>query len=286
MRGRLPAAFSTAEYLRRWSHLRSRCFISALASVASACSAGTDGQAHAPPDPPPCAGATFEGTSFTHCIATPKRHSIHLVLGENANEPYRSLSELAAARPSGSAPVAFATNGGMFDQAGHPIGYAVIAGQRMHKLNTNEGWGNFHLVPNGVFFGDATGRWQVRSTESFAREVTQRPDFGTQSGPMLVIAGKLHPKIEKNGRSLKLRNAVGVDRQGRAHFVISDEPVSFGRLARYYRDVLDCPNALYLDGSVSSLWDPDHGRVDGGPPLGPLIVVEKSAKGPDGKDAP
>jgi uncharacterized protein YigE (DUF2233 family) len=96
---------------------------------------------------------------------------------------------------------------------------------------------------------------------------------------MLVIDGKLHPKIDPDGESKKLRNGVGVDRQGRAHFVISDEPVSFGKLARYFRDALNCPNALFLDGSVSSLWDPEHGRVDGGPPLGPLIVVEKAAKG-------
>ncbi len=166
-----------------------------------------------------------------------------------------------------------------------PVG-RVIDGERIHRLNTNEGPGNFHLLPNGVFFGDALGHWQVRTTEDFAGTIDHRPDFGTQSGPMRVIDGKLHPRIDEDGQSLKLRNAVGVDRTGRAHFVISDEPVSFGKLARLLRDRFDCPNALFLDGSVSSLWDPEHGRVDGGPPLGPLIVVEKRAKGPDGKDRP
>ena len=72
--------------------------------------------------------------------------------------------------------------------------------------------------------------------------------------------------------------AVGVDAAGRAHFVISDVPVSFGKLARYYRDKLKAPDALYLDGNVSGLWDPAMGRLDSGPPLGPLIVVEKRAK--------
>jgi len=154
----------------------------------------------------------------------------------------------------------------------------VEEGEKRHALNTNEGWGNFHMLPNGVFYGDAAGNWHVRTSEDFEQSVTDRPDFGTQSGPMLVIAGKLHPKIDDDGKSLKLRNGVGVDAGGRAHFVISDEPVSFGKLARYFRDALKCDNALFLDGSVSSLWDPEHGRVDGGPPLGPLIVVEKSAK--------
>lgn len=243
----------------------------------AACSPDARQEAPSPP-PPPCESATFEGTALTHCTATPGRHTVHAALGPKGGAPYRSLSQLAVNRPEKSHAVAFATNGGMFDEAGQPIGYYVEDGQRFHKLNRNEGYGNFHMMPNGVFYGDAGGHWAVRTSEDFAEHVSSRPDFGTQSGPMLVIAGKLHPKIDEDGQSLKLRNGVGVDAKGRAHFVISDEPISFGKLARYFRDALHCPNALFLDGSVSSLWDPEHGRVDGGPPLGPLIVVEKSAK--------
>ncbi len=226
--------------------------------------------------PPPCIGATFEGTPLTHCVADPKRHTIRTALGP-AGKPYRSLSELAVALGPKASQVAFAMNGGMFDEAGLPIGYYVENGRRTHALNRNEGWGNFHLQPNGVFFGTGT-KWEVRTAADFAAKVTKRPQFGTQSGPMLVIAGKLHPRIDRDGPSQKLRNAVGVDRQGRAHFVISEAPISFGKLARYFRDELHTPNALFLDGSVSSLWDATMHRVDGGPPLGPLIVVEKRTK--------
>ncbi|KHK91577.1 phosphodiester glycosidase family protein [Novosphingobium malaysiense] len=250
------------------------------ALLLAACSSGEpEKQAEAPP-PPPCESATFESVALTHCTATPGRHSIHMVLGPKAGAPYRSLSQLAVNRPDNAHAVAFAMNGGMFDADGQPIGYYVEDGERLHKLNTNEGPGNFHMLPNGVFYGEAEGHWAVRTSEDFAANVSKRPDFGTQSGPMLVIKGKLHPKIDHDGTSLKLRNGVGVDKQGRAHFVIADEPISFGKLARYFRDELHCPDALFLDGSVSSLWDPEHGRVDGGPPLGPLIVVEKTAKAP------
>jgi uncharacterized protein YigE (DUF2233 family) len=228
------------------------------------------------PPPPPCSSATFEGTAITHCIADPARHTIRMVLGPKG-KPYRSLSELAVGLGSKADRVAFAMNGGMFDAEGLPIGYYVEAGHRAHTLNRNEGWGNFHLQPNGVFYG-SDGKWAVRTTESVAARISNRPDFGTQSGPMLVIEGKLHPRIDADGPSRKLRNAVGVDKQGRAHFVISEGPISFGKLARYFRDELKTPNALFLDGSVSSLWDPHMGRVDGGPPLGPLIVVEKRNK--------
>ncbi|MEJ2408135.1 MAG: phosphodiester glycosidase family protein [Novosphingobium sp.] len=247
------------------------------AVLLTACSSSSDEQKAAPP--PPCESATFEGAAFTHCTAVPGRNTIHMVLGPKGGAPYRSLSQLAVNRPDKAHAVAFAMNGGMFDANGQPIGYYVEDGERLKKLNTNEGPGNFHVLPNGVFYGKAGGPWAVIASGPFAAKVTNRPDFGTQSGPMLVINGKLHPKIAPDGTSLKLRNGVGVDAKGRAHFVISDEPVSFGKLARYFRDTLHCPNALFLDGSVSSLWDPQHGRVDGGPPLGPLIVVEKPAKG-------
>jgi prepilin-type processing-associated H-X9-DG protein len=66
---------------------------------------------------------------------------------------------------------------------------------------------------------------------------------------------------------------VGVDAAGRAHFIISEAPVSFGKLARLYRDVLNVNNALFLDGSVSQMWDPASERLDKGAPIGPIILV-------------
>jgi uncharacterized protein YigE (DUF2233 family) len=220
-----------------------------------------------------CEALVFEGTPLTHCVADPSTSRIAVVLSPEGGPPYRSLSALAAARPAGAAPIAFALNGGMFGEDGQPIGYTVIAGKRLHALNRAGGWGNFHMKPNGVFFGTGT-HWRVLSTDEFAATIHQRPGFATQSGPMLVIDGQLHPSFQPDGPSAKLRNAVGVDGKGRAHFVISDAPISFGKLARYYRDVLRTPNALFLDGSLSQLWDPQHGRLDGGPPLGPLIAIE------------
>lgn len=220
-----------------------------------------------------CQAIVFEGARFTECIAVPGRHRIETRLKGRNGVVYRSLDALAADVRDPKA--AFATNGGMFDAQGLPIGYYVENGERLHPLNTRDGAGNFHLKPNGVFFGGADGRWQVLTSMDFAATVKKRPAFGTQSGPMLLIDGKVHPKFSQNGASLKLRNAVGVDAQGRAHFVITEEPVSFGALARMMRDSARTPNAVFLDGSVSSLWDPVMGRRDSFFPLGPLILVTK-----------
>ena len=222
-----------------------------------------------------CEVITFEQHRFADCIAEPSRHVVSTRLGPAGGAPYRSFAAYSKANPQ--AQVAFAMNGGMFDDEGRPIGYYVEDGERRKTLNRADGGGNFHLKPNGVFFGSGD-KWQVLETEAFYRDVSSRPDFGTQSGPMLVIDGEIHPEITENGPSRYVRNAVGVDKNGRAHFVISGGAVSFGVMARLYRDRLQVPNALYLDGTVSSLWDPVAGRIDALAPLGPLIVVENKAR--------
>ncbi|MEW4447917.1 phosphodiester glycosidase family protein [Qipengyuania sp. JC766] len=220
-----------------------------------------------------CKPVSFEGARLTHCIADPAKHAITTDLGPDDGAPYRSFAALSSGRGASAPPVAFAMNGGMFEASGDPVGYYVEDAERLVELNRNDGPGNFHLKPNGVFFG-SNGSWRVLDSETFYRTVGDRPQFGTQSGPMLVIDGTIHPEISEDGPSKALRNGVGVDAQGRAHFVISESPVSFGLFARYFRDEAKTPNALFLDGNVSSLWDPASGRRDARAPLGPIIVVE------------
>ncbi len=220
-----------------------------------------------------CRKVTFENIALTHCTADPAKHRIAMDLGPEDGAPYRSLANLAAGRGTDGNLVAFAVNGGMFDGEGKPIGYYVENKNRQQELSRSDGPGNFHLKPNGVFFGTG-GKWEVRTSDDFYSNVGDRPQFGTQSGPMLVIDGELHPEIAENGPSKAIRNGVGIDASGKAHFVISDQPLSFGQLARYYKDELKVANALFLDGNVSALWDPASDRLDLGAAIGPIIVVE------------
>ncbi|WEK46957.1 MAG: phosphodiester glycosidase family protein [Candidatus Andeanibacterium colombiense] len=249
----------------------------AAALALGSCGGSTGASAPALVLHPGCQKTEFEKIPLTLCVADPAVDTIRTALGPPDGEPWRSLASFSTSRAPDAPPVAFALNAGMFDDDGEPIGYYVEGGDKKHALNRNQGPGNFHMLPNGVFYGSA-GKWHVASAEDFFAHVTERPDFGTQSGPMLVIDGQLHPKIDPDGKSLRIRNAVGIDCQGRALFVISDQPLSFGTLARFYRDELRVKNALFLDGTVSSLWDPKSGRLDNGIPIGPLIVVEKRSK--------
>ncbi len=218
-----------------------------------------------------CRPIRFEDSKFTHCIARPGDHKIILRIKGGDGILLRNLKSLS--NFMGDKPVSFAMNAGMYDMKSRPIGYYVEDGNRIQKLNRAKGEGNFHMRPNGVFFGNESGGWQVMTSADFEAKVKERPDFGTQSGPMLLINGKLHPAISDNGESQYTRNAVGVDKNGAAHFVIANEPVSFGRMARMMRDRAGTPNALYLDGKVSALWDPANGRMDVKYPIGPMVVV-------------
>ena len=119
----------------------------------------------------------------------------------------------------------------------------------------------------------SNGKFEVVPTDKFHPSDTVYK--ATQSGPMLVIDGKIHPSFAADGTSRYIRNGVGIATNGSPIFVISEDVVSFGKFARFFRDALHVRNALYLDGSVSSLWDPENHRRDERAPLGPMIIASE-----------
>ena len=221
--------------------------------------------------PSDCTSTSFEDIILTHCIADPAKHAIATALAPVSGDNAGTIKGWAAGKNESE--IAFVMNAGMYGDDLRAVGYFVQGSERLEELNREDGPGNFHMKPNGVFFGSG-GTWRVLDTETFYRTVGDRPEFGTQSGPMLVVDGELHPEFQDNGPSRAVRNGVGVDDEGKAHFVISDQPISFGQFARFFRDRLETPNALFLDGNVSALWDPVKGRMDNGR-VGPLLVVTR-----------
>jgi uncharacterized protein YigE (DUF2233 family) len=209
----------------------------------------------------PCAPRQFEGSNFTICPFDAKTQAMLLAL------PFsRGFAGLSAQG------VTFGMNAGMFDNLGAPIGLYVEDGKALHPLNSASGSGNFYMLPNGVFSQDANGRLHIETTQAFAARHA-KPRWATQSGPILLIGGTLHPQISNDGPSRNIRNGVCLRDSGYAIFAISEDPVSFGRLARLFRDALGCRDALYLDGFVSSLWVPAARRMDARALLGPVVIV-------------
>lgn len=214
-----------------------------------------------------CEAVSFEGDRFIACTVDPARQDIRLFLRRPDGQPYGSLESFAANGPS----EVFAMNAGMYLPDLSPQGLYVEAGQTLAPLVTGAGEGNFYLKPNGVFVVSADHRAQVVTTEAF--EATPDLAYASQSGPMLVIGGAIHPAFSDNGTSRYVRNGVGVRADGKVVFAISEEVVSFGRFARLFRDALSCPEALYLDGFVSGLADDNGMVVGGGHAAGPIVAV-------------
>lgn len=218
--------------------------------------------------PPHCGTKSFEGSAFTVCPFDAKRQELALALTDAHGRTLRGFGALEASLHPRH--LAFAMNAGMFDDQGFPIGLYVENGVERHALNRADAGGNFYMKPNGVFSQDADGTLHVETTDAYAARGAH-PRWATQSGPMLLIAGRLGPPISDDGPSRNIRNGVCARGPDTAIFAISDDAVSFGRLARLFRDVLHCRDALYLDGVVSSLWT--DGRRDYRAPLGPMVLV-------------
>lgn len=216
-----------------------------------------------------CRAITHEGEGYTICEAD-RGDDLRLFLNASDGRPIGTFERLRNRLSDEDRRLAFAMNAGMYHPDRRPVGLYVEDEREFSALVTAKGPGNFGLVPNGVFCIGAGG-FRVIETRAFAAE---RPDcrYATQSGPMLVIGGALHPRFLEESDSLYTRNGVGVSADGsRAWFVISDGPVNFYRFARVFRDALGAPDALYLDGNVSRLYAPELGREDFGFPMGPIV---------------
>jgi uncharacterized protein YigE (DUF2233 family) len=219
-----------------------------------------------------CVERRFEGSRFMVCAYESARHELRLTSRDAQGNYLRDFEALGAILDNDIARLRFAMNAGMFNDVGAPIGLYVENGAEQHPLRLTNGPGNFHMKPNGVFWQSMDGAVHVSESEEFS-ETAPEARWATQSGPMLVIDGQLHPQFQRDGPSRYIRNGVGIRDEHRAYFVISAGAVSFGRFARFFRDELGCTDALFFDGAVSSLWAPSLGLRDDSHAIGPMVVV-------------
>jgi uncharacterized protein YigE (DUF2233 family) len=220
-----------------------------------------------------CRDITFDDLPFTVCDVAATEDVRLFAQGPAGNlGSFTAVNDLLAAEGK---TLGFAMNAGMYHRDRSPVGLFVADGVEASPLVTRDGPGNFGLLPNGVFC--IMDHFAVMESRTFA-DVQPTCTYATQSGPMLVIDGALHPKFLPDSPSTYIRNGVGVSADGlTAVFAISDVAVNFHTFARLFRDALGTPNALYFDGSISRLYAPGLNRHDAGLPMGPIIgtVVDK-----------
>lgn len=211
------------------------------------------------------------GKRVTVCRVDPQKERLRLFLKDDLGQPFKRFERLNAWLQPRGQKLVFAMNGGMYERDFSPVGLFVADSQQVTSLNTTNGEGNFFLKPNGVFLITEKGARIVETSEYPA--LRERIILATQSGPLLVRRGKVHPAFRPNSENRLIRNGVGVSAKGEVVFAISEVPVSFHEFATLYRDSLDCPDALFFDGVVSSLHSSHLKRNDQKVDLGPIIAV-------------
>ncbi|HET6554495.1 MAG TPA: phosphodiester glycosidase family protein [Dyella sp.] len=199
----------------------------------------------------------FENQNFRVVSIDLKRESLSLHWKEpESGEPFGTINSLRQWGLSHGRRMLFAANAGIYDRQYAPLGLYVENGRTVVPLNLahgNPASGNFSLLPNGVFAVYPDGHAAVRTSAAFKAEA--RPvQWASQSGPMLVIDGKLNDQFIDDSNSLKWRSGVCARTSHQVVFAVSEAPVNFHTFARLFKEQLGCHDALYLDGTISQFY--------------------------------
>lgn len=233
-----------------------------------------------------CRSESFEESGYTVCSFDLADSDLRFFWRHPDGNAFGTFTALAGHLEGNGERLAFATNGGMYGEDYSPIGLYIENGKQLAPVNTRsipadvKPVPNFYKDPNGIFFvGD--GSAGVMTTKAF---IAARPEvrFATQSGPMLLIDGKVNPIFIPGSSDRNPRNGVCAPTPTTVDFVITEGTVNFHDFARFFRDRLKCKDALFLDGgSASALYAPELDRNDGPGHggFGPIIGVVVKAPG-------
>lgn len=210
---------------------------------------------------------TAEGDEFD-VVSISNLKQLRLFLKNSNNQQYYKSFNSVQEHLKHCERLSFAMNAGMFHPGFSPVGLYVEQAKVIQPLNTSKGLGNFFLQPNGVL-GWNKKRAFILTTQQYSRRDFD-VDYATQSGPMLVIDGKINSLFLPDSQSNKIRNGVGI-RNNKLYFVISKNSVSFYKFAQFFQRSLKVEQALYLDGSISSLYVQKDKRNDQQFEMGPIV---------------
>jgi len=205
-------------------------------------------------------------------VVDPKTQAIRFYWKDDNLQIFRSIQNLKNWLEKKHETLVFATNGGMYKPDNSPQGLFIQDQKELVPLDTSSGTGNFYLKPNGVFYITSENKAAICETCKFASNGDIK--YATQSGPMLVINGAIHPVFKKGSTHLNIRNGVGILPNNKVIFAMSKQEINLYDFATYFKD-LGCQNALYLDGFVSRTFLPEQNWVQLDGNFGVMIGVTK-----------
>ena len=204
-----------------------------------------------------CTGCVIEDKSspddYVSFKADLTTGALRMYWKNEAGQPFKSLDNLKQWIAGNGLKLVFAMNGGMYQKDNRPLGLYIENGKLIVPLDTSSGTGNFYLKPNGVFYLTSNNTAGVCSAQAFPYKTNIQ--YATQSGPMLVIDGKIHSSFTKGSKNVFIRNGVGILPDGMVLFAMSKKEVNLYDFARFFL-LAGCQNALYLDGFVSRTYLP------------------------------
>lgn len=219
--------------------------------------------------------------NFTYYIVDLEKSDLELFWKNDKGKKLYNFSNLTEDLMKKDKILVFATNAGMYTPEHAPQGLYVEKGKMLRSIDLKKGDyakdGNFYMSPNGIFLIDKQNKAHVITSDKF-KDFKDKTLYATQSGPMLVIDSLIHKTFRQGSRNRKTRSGVGVRKDGKLVFVISQTPVNFYDFAILFRDTFKCPNALYLDGTISKMYLPSANQFDLGGKFGAMIGVYKSIK--------
>ncbi|MBJ6111374.1 phosphodiester glycosidase family protein [Hymenobacter sp. BT523] len=201
-------------------------------------------------------------TTYVSYQVNPQQQQLRLYWHNAQGQRFGSLGRLRQTLAAQGDSLVFAMNGGMFNPAFAPQGLYIENEKTVTPLDTATGQGNFYLKPNGVFYLATDHSAHIVPTAAYHHN--GRVAYATQSGPMLVMDGRIHPAFRAGSTNVQIRNGVGILPNGHVLLAMSKVKVSLYHFADYFRSV-GCRQALYLDGFVSRTYAPAVGwtQLDG-----------------------
>src|SRR3990167_2010077 len=142
-----------------------------------------------------CRSETFEETDYTVCSYDLATTDLRVFWRRTDGTPYATFSALAEDLGAGNRSLAFAMNGGMYQDDLAPVGLLVVEGKELKSANTVmlspdiKPVPNFYKKPNGIFFlggGKAAGcrarpKSTSRSPKGSSTSTTSRDSSATVS---------------------------------------------------------------------------------------------------------
>lgn len=216
----------------------------------------------------------FDNTFHAYVVDL-RSKEVQLFWKDQEGKRFQSLDQLKNTLEKGEYELDFATNAGMYTPRFDPQGLYIETGKELIPIDLQEKENlNFYMKPNGVFYMDQNKQAGIEVSEDYAASDKQ-VQFATQSGPMLVIHGKIHPVFNQGSKNLRIRSGVGIINPDKLVFIISNQPVNFYDFATLFRDYFGCRDALYLDGAISRMYLPALKRNQLGGQFGPMIGILK-----------